>query len=64
MDCRGAVMGDGPKPPRYEARESEDGYIVYDTFTQGAVVNERHSSKARAAVAAGRMNAAYERAMQ
>lgn len=61
-------MSDGPKPPRYEARDmGADApplmpFVVFDTFTQTACVGESYSSQARAAVAASRLTGAYIRA--
>jgi hypothetical protein len=71
IDIIRAAMSDNPKPPKYEAREfpvnnkpSPDlEYGVFDTFAQAFCIDESYSSKAQAAVAAGRMNAAYTRAM-
>jgi hypothetical protein len=57
--------------PRYEARrmgaapgEMAPAYGVFDTITQTWCVGEGYPSMARAAVAASRMNGAYERAME
>jgi len=54
--------------PRYEAREAlvADGmarFCIFDTFTQSFCAGEAYSSMAKAAVAASRLNGAYERAM-
>jgi hypothetical protein len=68
LDNIRAKMSDGPKPPRYEAREFPpteahvERYGVFDTFAQAFCIGDGYSSMPRAAVAAGRLNAAKMRA--
>lgn len=54
---------------RYEGREMIPAaglgkvFGVFDTFTQTFIVGDFYDSVSKAIAAAGRMNAAYERAM-